>query len=503
MDVRTDYAGKPPVVPRGDLRSKSSPAESPGRLSRTQLTVGSGASGASARSTPRSVVVGSVTLSRDLSDLSGSYHHGVTNGVSPSHAKAIPQHIYRDDGSSVSSLQKSWRQAYMLSSPSPDTILNDLMDAHNKTKPRILPNENDSVKRARQRTPKARSSAITTSPRIPLLVLLMDTNKRSYEILRIFVDIEMDNVRDVLKSIRQNLPNKWKQDYDGLLQFRSEVPSQLINCLSVQHYDVQPFECWIAKPWSVSAKTAGHCGESLIYHLKHLGVLVDTKAAEDTIVKLSEVAEARIYEPDGTLDHYHAKQYLTFSPPFEMEMAALLKRHVAATATDDLSNTSRSRGSLAARLEAFNEDDDEEAYNEDGQEVQTVGSYSHLLSLDPFQSFAEEEEKVAAEPSFSRNRYKFDDANDDDEKVSPKFKGFVVKLLGLSNSASSSSRSNNTGDSLLVNNGNARTTWDLTPLNSAASFANSAASIANSAASMASCCSSRDDLSHYSMQPIL
>jgi hypothetical protein len=41
------------------------------------------------------------------------------------------------------------------------------------------------------------------------------------------------------------------------------------------------------------------------------------KAEPPTVLTLSELAQARIYAPDGILKHHHASEYLTFVPPFE------------------------------------------------------------------------------------------------------------------------------------------------------------------------------------------
>jgi hypothetical protein len=327
----------------------------------------------------------------------------------------------------------------------------------------------------------------------------MDANKKIYEILRIHVDCGTDIVRDVLHSVRQNLPDQWKQDYDGLLQIRSGKSSQLIHCLSLQHYDVQPYECWIAKPWSVSAKSAGHLGANLIFHLKQVGVLVEAKGdtdVDDVIVVLSDAAAARIYEPDGTFDHYHAKDYLSFSPPFE-------NIHWKQRApSDDQSlrsgQSSRSRGSsLAAQLESLREDD-EFRNEEESHEVQTVSSYSHLAAVNLFETIKEvvseaEEEvaPVAAPASIPTLRFELGEEVEQqhDERIpSLKIKGIVGKLWCRSPSAFS--RSDSSQDSLLVNTGVQIPTWDLTPM--------------NSTSSVASFGSSREELSQYSShQPLL
>jgi hypothetical protein len=503
MDSRMESkGGKPPVAPRAEKQPKVEVPSSPGSGfsgDKAHRTDGSGSTGGTSnRSTPRSVVVGSVALSRDLSDLSGSYHHGVPAGTS---SHAVPRLIYKDDGSSISSLQKSWRQAYILSSQSPDIILSDMSDVRDTTKPLICMEENDSVELVRQSTSKPipRSYEHSNSPRMPLLVLLMDANKKIYEILRIHVDCGTDIVRDVLHSVRQNLPDQWKQDYDGLLQIRSGKSSQLIHCLSLQHYDVQPYECWIAKPWSVSAKSAGHLGANLIFHLKQVGVLVEAKGdtdVDDVIVVLSDAAAARIYEPDGTFDHYHAKDYLSFSPPFE-------NIHWKQRApSDDQSlrsgQSSRSRGSsLAAQLESLREDD-EFRNEEESHEVQTVSSYSHLAAVNLFETIKEvvseaEEEvaPVAAPASIPTLRFELGEEVEQqhDERIpSLKIKGIVGKLWCRSPSAFS--RSDSSQDSLLVNTGVQIPTWDLTPM--------------NSTSSVASFGSSREELSQYSShQPLL
>jgi hypothetical protein len=237
-------------------------------------------------------------------------------------------------------------------------------------------------------------------------------------------------------------------------------------------------------------KSSGQLGETLICHLKHLGVLVDTKGvADDIIVQLSEAAASESYDPGGTLDHYHAKYYLPFSPPFEI---AVLKQSVA---TDDKSHrsnqTSRSRGSsLEATLEALNEDDDEQNFDDESHEVQTVSSYSHLAAVDPFQTIMEEnddEVRAAPEASLTVRRFELEEDDDHDEKApSPKIKGFVGKLLFRNVAASN--RSHSSDESLLVHTGVQGPTWDLTPMNGASSVASFG---------------SKEDMSHYSHQPLL
>lgn len=500
--------GKPPVVPRtrdhNVNRSDGGMHRPSEDRSRAQKTTGSGASGTSSRSTPKDLVIGALNLSRDLSDLSGSYHHGHVGSTSAHPTKAIPQHIYKDDASSVSSMQKSWAQAYVLSNPSPDVILSDLMDATDKKKPRIFLEENNSVELVRQTSVMAPSfDEFADAPRIPLLVLLMDTNKRSYEMLRIFVDCETDSVRDVLQSVRKNLPDQWKQDYDGLFQIRSGIPSQLIHCLSVQNYDLRPYECWIAKPWSMAAKVAGHNGVALIDHLKHIGVLVDTTSDTDVIVRLSQAAESRIYEPDGRLDHHHAQHYLSFSPPFEkLKSPRFGGDRSVVSQRSRASNKSRS-SSLDAGLQALKEEDDDQTYSEESQEVETVSSYSYLSSVNPFPSIIEEDaaaEEKALRESIQRRKYvhaeKLPDSeerDDAEERHTPKLhvKGLVGKLLKRTTSISlhNPHRNGAASEQLLSSAMKAGSTWDLTPMNCDQSFA--------------SYPSLGEEVSHYSKQPLL
>ena len=82
----------------------------------------------------------------------------------------------------------------------------------------------------------------------------MDGGKHSYELMQIWVDRSTDSVRDVVQSLQQSIPEKWKQDYDGIFQVRGNRFTQLIHILGLGKYDVQPNELLIAKPWSMTAK---------------------------------------------------------------------------------------------------------------------------------------------------------------------------------------------------------------------------------------------------------
>jgi hypothetical protein len=415
----------------------------------------------------------------------------------------------------------------VLSEPSPDVAVQEIGYSHGGGRLKMVMEENEAIELVRQPSIKALKDPPTTlssTSRFPVLVLLMDTNKKAYEILRIYIDDETDCVWDVLKSVRKNLPNSWRQDYDGLIQMRSGKPSQLIHCLSIQHYDVQPFECLVAKPWSMAAKMAGWNGQSLIDHLKHVGVLVDTKAEEanDVIVKLSETAAARVHEPDGPLDHYHAKHYLSFLPPFESPPKC--SEHRSSQSVRSVPSRRSVGSSNDPRLQSLQEEaGDDKSFFDDSHEVQTVSSYSYLSSIDPFPSSTPpdststvgvEEAKLEKLTFISHSHDEGDSRlemptaptpvssspqvipetqatlrrshtlavqEDSEEKQqSPNIKGLVGKLLG---------RSSTMRDEPLAHATTA--TWDLSPMNNGDSIFNFSASDMRSVGS------------HSSKQPLL
>lgn len=90
--------------------------------------------------------------------------------------------------------------------------------------------------------------------RIPILILLMDPGRKQYELMQLWVDPEADLVRDVLHSLQRQLSDKWRQDYDGLFQLRGKNYCQLVHILGIAKYDIRPREVWVAKPWSMAAK---------------------------------------------------------------------------------------------------------------------------------------------------------------------------------------------------------------------------------------------------------
>jgi len=160
--------------------------------------------------------------------------------------------------------------------------------------------------------------------------------------MQIWVDVEEDTVRDVLHSVQRSLcdKEKWRQDYDGLFQVRNNHFSQLIHILNLSKYGVQPHELWVAKPWSMSAKsTVGYAG-TLLNYLKAVGCLtymsisdnthgnsdgnnyhkhhphLPKPKCDDSVLVLTREAKARMYVPGGVLKHHHAYQFLSFSPSF-------------------------------------------------------------------------------------------------------------------------------------------------------------------------------------------
>ena len=92
------------------------------------------------------------------------------------------------------------------------------------------------------------------SDRFPIVIVLMHPGHKTYELLRLWSDLANDTVRGVLQTIRQNIPNAWNQDYDGLVQPRGARLSQLINCMRIKQFAAVPYEVWIAKPWALAAE---------------------------------------------------------------------------------------------------------------------------------------------------------------------------------------------------------------------------------------------------------
>ena len=220
----------------------------------------SGGSVANSVATPSSVYMpSSVALSRDnMSDLSG------ISGERGSSSHKIPRHILDPN-----ILTRPWKQAYRLSNIPPESskkkttsrirteINSDSTD--NNSGPSIWVAQNDVVEIFDNLESSLGLDRFEIMGRkhnrVPLMILLMDPPKQSYELMQIWVDYEMDSVRDLAQILQHKLPFKWKQAYDGLFQVRGNRFTQLIHIIRLARYDMQPYEILIAKPWSMAAKT--------------------------------------------------------------------------------------------------------------------------------------------------------------------------------------------------------------------------------------------------------
>jgi hypothetical protein len=461
MVVKTISVKTKTLVSSRTELSISKPPSEYSALEQNENTGGSSSGTSSCRSTPQSVVVGSDSLSRDLSDLSGSYYHGVPgSGISRKDPKRINSN---DDGSSISSIHKSWRQAYVLSIASPDVELGDCNQGQPANNCRIFLMDNSSIELVRKVSSRSAITSIVETSRIPIFVLLMDTSRKLYEILRIFVDIETDSVRDVLQSLRKNLPESWKQDYDGLLQLRGGEAQQMIHCLSIQHYETQPFECWMAKPWSMSAKMANKVGLSLVDHLRKLGMLSNSKcySEDETLVVLTREAVSRIYEPFGSFDHYHAKSYVSFSPPFEGTRPRNRDNATSSDHSHSLSEFSLSIGTKEIDDASIHEN----SVYEESHEVQTLSSYSHLSDLNMLQTICEaNDDELRVDPEECKTSHIYGIENDTQSQVNRKISPQSVRSLVGRLWSCSSHRSQASSESLEVHTGMKIASWDLAPL---------------------------------------
>lgn len=244
-----------------------------------------------ANSTPSSVYMPSVPLSRDnMSDLSG-----LSGGT---RASSVPGQIF-----DPKTFQQPWRQAYCLSSQPPPLTATTTAQPHNSNKklqggnvkdtddndnndqsPSIWVAQNDVVEIFDNWQTALGFDRITKPPqqqqqqphnRTPILILLMDPNRHCYELMQLWVDRGLDSIRDVMQALQRNLSHQhqshqhqeiqsqqtklpstssWKQAYDGIFQVRGHRFTQLINIIRLVKYDVQPQEILVAKPWAMTAK---------------------------------------------------------------------------------------------------------------------------------------------------------------------------------------------------------------------------------------------------------
>lgn len=262
-------------------------------------------------------------LTRDLSDLSGSYYNGNSGGgrsttLAPSnisntkwrHAKVLsrqrlpqhPQPYNMDDESSYGAAHSAQfrrgkvKSMVSVSNTGSPTTTSISMERGGDIIEVCLPNI--SFVAAHSNDPTAPSSSRHGSSsnshkvnRIPLLLILMDPQKQLYELLQLWIDTSIDTVRDILQTINKNIADHhhhqhgsgsgyWKQDYDGLFQIRNNHFSQLIHVLPAGKYDIVPGEVWICKPWSMTSKQTVHHASTLLNHLKQLQILQYRKCSD-------------------------------------------------------------------------------------------------------------------------------------------------------------------------------------------------------------------------------
>ena len=352
------------------------------------------------------------SLSRvDLSDLSGSYHHGTatttttTTRVSMNlpnmtwqHAKVLsrqrlpqhPQPYHMDDSESCSYGRESSRKSTSLME-SADTIEVCLPNisfvaAHNNNNNM---NDDDDDDDGMDHPPSRQNRNKLPPHRIPLLLVLMDPQRKLYELLQLWIDTSIDTVRDILQTINKNIAdhhhgnngNVWKQDYDGLFQVRNNHFSPLIHVLPAGKYDIVPGEVWVCQPWSMTSQQTVAYASTLLNHLKqqqilqykkcsdfgpiwnqwklfrHAGPANNNNKLDDTVLVLSRKATQRLYVPGGILKHYHACQFLSFSPPLE-EVAAVPTKTSTTTTTMNDESQSTASGMSDSRCDDNDEEDD-------------------------------------------------------------------------------------------------------------------------------------------------
>ncbi len=217
-------------------------------------------SAANSGAAPSSVYMPSIPLTRDVSDLSG-----ISGGTSRgSKTGSVPGQILDPDA-----LTGPWRQAYNLSNVPPEVSNPDMQSRNGDTgrndlggpqmansQPSIWVPQNDVVEifDNLQSSLGLDRFQMQGHNRIPVLILLMDPSRQTYELMQIWVDRTIDSIRDLVHALQHKLPDKWKQAYDGIFQARGHRFTQLINIIRLVKYDIQPHEILVAKPWSMPAK---------------------------------------------------------------------------------------------------------------------------------------------------------------------------------------------------------------------------------------------------------
>lgn len=196
-----------------------------------------GPTGSDTSAAPRSVYLTPIPLTRELSDLTGSYANG-TSGKN-----SVPNTIYQQ----LPVGRGPWRQAYIASQPPPTSSPLPVGSSSSSLKQR-----NDPVQAISQL--EFIGSERQHHNRIPINVVLMDGPNQTYELLQIWIDRTVDSVRDVVQAVQRGIPSSWKPSYDGIFQIRGNRFTQMIHILKMAKYDIQPNEILIAKPWSMTAK---------------------------------------------------------------------------------------------------------------------------------------------------------------------------------------------------------------------------------------------------------
>jgi hypothetical protein len=206
---------------------------------------------------------------------------------------------------------------------------------------------------------------------MPLIILLMNVGRKTYELMQLWVDSHEDTVRDVLHAIQRHLAKtktSWRQDYDGLFSIRNHKYTQLIHLLNISKYDPKPYEVWIAKPWAMANKiTQMHASDVLIllrnmelaryYVLKQKRSFAVLRKSEEHILQLTSEARERRYTQGPLLRHYHAGQFLSFSPLFQPKVVIVQGLDILGGGIEkekiditELSQVINRRKSIASRL---------------------------------------------------------------------------------------------------------------------------------------------------------
>ncbi|GKY99694.1 hypothetical protein MPSEU_000923400 [Mayamaea pseudoterrestris] len=319
---------------------------------------------------------------------------------------------YQSD-QSVSSHFKPWTQAMILSSrlplhPQPPTDCDDSIGCTRRKALLYREEDADEDDCTNSRAIVASTSYATdvsqSHVRTPIVILLMDPAQKSYELMQLWIDPQVDSVGDVMQAMQKQLHDKddWKTDYEGLFHIRNSQCTQLTHNVRMDQYNAQPYQVYIAKPWSMNVKLAQQHASELVHFLQELQVLEAgptepplwlsqqphtpnaMTVRQDSVLLLSRQARARIFVSDGILTHYHACQFLSFCPPFELPVQSLL-------CLDVLGNTL-----------AIGNDDSESVFSDDAEQQRkpkVASKVCHKAHQDEQASLAVCHMKGQAKPS--------------------------------------------------------------------------------------------------------